>query len=199
MARGGSIGTTTFNFTVTSFFPPPLDWPPGPGPASVPFTGLPAPPPVGVVMPVLPPPEPIWSPGGQNSEAMPSRTFASVEQPSDLSSPWPSCPLEPLSLPVNKMSVSRNLTERLIKVADELERSIEERKQQADLVDILDEPAPREAILSRTFTSVEEADIVQDPSDLPLEPLSLPVKKLLAVGHNFAERLTKVADNLESD
>jgi hypothetical protein len=68
----------------------------------------------------------------------------------------------------------------------------------ADIVDIPDEPAPREAMLSRTFARVEPTDIApQEPSDVPLEPLSLPVEKMLPVGHNLAERLTKVADKLE--
>jgi Bacterial Ig domain len=140
------VATVTITVTaanpVTTFFAPPLDWPPGPGsgPAPVPFPRLLGPPPVGVVMPVLPPPELVWSPGGQNSDAV------------------------------------------LV----------------ADIVDIPDEPAAREAMLSRTFARVEQTNIVpQEPSDLPLEPPSLPVKKVLAVGHNLAERLTKLADNLD--
>ena len=140
---GGTIAATTFNFTVMPFFPPPLGWPPAPGPASVPFTDLPGPPSVGVLMPVLAPSSELtWSPGRQNPDVV-----------------------------------------------------------QAKIVDKHDEPAPREKMVSKTFTSVEHVepeDIVpQEPSDLPLDPLSLPVKRVLAVGHNFAERLTKVADNLE--
>ena len=51
---------------------------------------------------------------------------------------------------------------------------------------------------SRKFARVEQLDIALDqPSDLPLEPLSLPVKTMLAMGHKLAEHLTRLADNLE--
>lgn len=51
---------------------------------------------------------------------------------------------------------------------------------------------------SRKFARVEQPDIALDqPSDLPLEPLSLPVKTMLAMGHKLAEHLTRLADNLE--
>ena len=67
-----------------------------------------------------------------------------------------------------------------------------------DIIDIPDEPALREAMPNRPLDSVEPPDIaLQKPLNLPLEPLSLPVKKMLLVGHNLAERLTKVADKLE--
>ena len=67
-----------------------------------------------------------------------------------------------------------------------------------DIIDIPDEPALREAMPNRSLDSVEPPDIaLQKPLNLPLEPLSLPVKKMLLVGHNLAERLTKVADKLE--
>ena len=50
----------------------------------------------------------------------------------------------------------------------------------------------------RTFARVEQPDIVlEEPSVLPLEPLSDPVKTMLAVGHKLAERLTQLADSLE--
>ena len=72
---------------------------------------------------------------------------------------------------------------------------------QAKIVAKHDEPAPREKMVSKTFTSVEHVepeDIVpQEPSDLPPDSQSPLVKKVLAVGHNFEERLTKEADILE--
>jgi hypothetical protein len=72
---------------------------------------------------------------------------------------------------------------------------------QVKIVDRHNEPAPREKMVSKTFTSmehVEPEDIApQMPSDLPPDPLSPLVKKVLSVGHNFEERLTKEADILE--
>jgi hypothetical protein len=54
------------------------------------------------------------------------------------------------------------------------------------------------ALLARTFARVEQPEIVsQEPSVLPLEPLSLSVKTMLAMGHKLAERLTRLADDLE--
>ena len=51
---------------------------------------------------------------------------------------------------------------------------------------------------SRTFARVEQPDIVlEEPPALELEPLSNPVKTMLAVGHKLAEHLTRLADNLE--
>jgi hypothetical protein len=140
---GGMIAATTFNFTVMPFFPPPLGWPPAPGPASVPFADLPGPPSVGVQMPVTAPSsEPTWSPGRQSPEIA-----------------------------------------------------------QVKIVDRHNEPAPREKMVSKTFASmehVEPEDIVpQEPSDLPPDQQSPLVKKVLSVGHNFEERLTKEADILE--
>jgi hypothetical protein len=63
----------------------------------------------------------------------------------------------------------------------------------------IDDPAPRVALSSRTFAGrVEQPDIVlAEPPALGLEPLSNPVKTMLAVGHKLAEHLTKLADNLE--
>jgi hypothetical protein len=53
-------------------------------------------------------------------------------------------------------------------------------------------------LLARTFARVEQPDVVlEEPKDLPMEPLSLPVKKMLVVGHQLAERLTRLADDLE--
>jgi hypothetical protein len=63
----------------------------------------------------------------------------------------------------------------------------------------IDDPVRRVTLPSRTFASrVEQPDIVlQEPPVLELEPLSNPVKTMLAVGHKLAERLTRLADNLE--
>jgi hypothetical protein len=50
----------------------------------------------------------------------------------------------------------------------------------------------------RKFARVEQPDIVlEEPLALPLEPLSNPVKTMLAVGHKLAEHLTRLADDLE--
>ncbi|THJ09413.1 MAG: hypothetical protein CAF43_013195 [Nitrospira sp. CG24C] len=72
---------------------------------------------------------------------------------------------------------------------------------QVKIVDRHNEPAVREKMVSKTFTSmehVEPEDIVpQEQSDLPPDPLSPLVKKVLSMGHNFEERLTKEADILE--
>jgi hypothetical protein len=72
---------------------------------------------------------------------------------------------------------------------------------QAKIVDKHDEPAPRATRVSNTFTNVEHVEpediMPQEPSDLPPNPLSPLVKRVLAVGHNFEERVTKEADILE--
>ncbi|MCX5728622.1 MAG: Ig-like domain-containing protein, partial [Nitrospirae bacterium] len=98
---GGTIGATTFNFTVTPFSPPPVPVPvpiPIPVPVPVPVVGPPVPPPPGggAVTPVLTPPVPMVVQGGDVSDgsttvgatddpvprtAMSSRKFARVEQP----------------------------------------------------------------------------------------------------------------------
>jgi hypothetical protein len=45
---------------------------------------------------------------------------------------------------------------------------------------------------------VEQPNIVsEEPVALPLEPLANPVTKILAMGHKFAEHLTRLADDLE--
>ena len=131
---GGTIGATTFNFTVTPFVPrPPAPAPasPAPGPSSRshpcagPSCGLI---PGGVVPPVLPPPHRVL---------------------------------------VTKVGAT-------------------------------DDPVRRATMPSRTFARVEQPDIVlEEPSVLELEPLSNPVKTILAVGHKLAEHLTRLADNLE--
>jgi hypothetical protein len=66
------------------------------------------------------------------------------------------------------------------------------------VVGATDEPTRQVALLSQKFSRLEQPDIVpEEPSVLSLEPLSLPVKKMLAVGHKLAEHLTRLADNLE--
>jgi hypothetical protein len=151
--------TSTLTITVTPFFPLLLNRSQASDPA-VTFSRLAAPPPVGIVMPVMPPPELPWSPSGHNLDAMPfditkipnesaphqaipNPTFDSLgppdtliqDQPSDLSRPWPSCPVESPSTPAeNMMSVSYNLAQRLTKMSDNLEQSIELRERQTDHV-----------------------------------------------------------------
>jgi hypothetical protein len=139
---GGTIGATTFNFTVTPFSPPPVPVPvpiPVPVPVPAPVVGPPVPPPPGGggVTPVLPPPVPMGVQGGGVSDG-------------------------------------------------------------STTVGATDDPVPRAAMPSRKFARVEQPDIVlEESSVLSLEPLSDPVKTILAVGYKFAERLTKLADNLE--
>jgi hypothetical protein len=62
-----------------------------------------------------------------------------------------------------------------------------------------DDPAKQVVMPNRTFASrVEQPDFVlEEPPALELEPLSNPVKTMLAVGHKLAEHLTRLADNLE--
>jgi VCBS repeat-containing protein len=141
---GGTIGATTFTFTVTPFAPPPPPPPPPPGPGPVPIPvpvplpGPPGPPPVGGVTPVLPPPVLVTVVGAIDEPvkrvAMPSRKFARVEQP-DIVIEEPSVlPLEPLSLPVKKMlAVGHKLAERLTRLADDLDRAMQEREHRAHL------------------------------------------------------------------
>jgi len=66
------------------------------------------------------------------------------------------------------------------------------------VVGATDEPARQVALLSRKFARLEQPDIVpEEPSVLSLEPLSLPVKRMLVLGHKLAEHLIRLADNLE--
>jgi len=67
------------------------------------------------------------------------------------------------------------------------------------VVGATNDPAPRVAMPSRTFAArVEQPDIgLNEPPVLELEPLSNPVKTVLAVGHKLAEHLNRLADNLE--
>jgi hypothetical protein len=51
---------------------------------------------------------------------------------------------------------------------------------------------------NRTFARVEQPTVgIQEPPARPAEPFSLPVKKVLAVGHKLVERLTRLAEDLE--
>ena len=88
--------------------------------------------------PVLPPPVLVTVVGAIDEPvkrvAMPIRKFARVEQP-DIVIEEPSVlPLEPLSLPVKKMlAVGHKLAERLTRLADDLDRAMQEREHRAHL------------------------------------------------------------------
>ena len=152
---GGSIGATTFNITVTPFFPPPVPVPvpiPPPVPIPVPIPGpaVTPPPGGGVVTPVLPPPVTMWVQGGNyigNAQgngrtedpvrraAMSGQKFARVEQPNIVLDEQSILPLEPLSNPVKTMvAKGQKLAEHLAKLADDLERAVQERERQAQLL-----------------------------------------------------------------
>jgi hypothetical protein len=65
---------------------------------------------------------------------------------------------------------------------------------------VSDELVKRVALVSKNNVRAEEPDIaIQEPMPLWVEPLSIPVKKMLAVGHKLAERLTKMADDLDRE
>ena len=151
---GGSIGATTFNITVTPFFPPPVPVPvpiPPPAPIPVPIPGpaVTPPPGGGVVTPVLPPPVTMWVQGGSyigsaqgvgttddpvRRAAMSGQKFARVEQPNIVLDEPSILPLEPLSNPVKTMlDKGQKLAEHLTKLAGDLERAVQEREHQAHL------------------------------------------------------------------
>ncbi|TLY21832.1 MAG: hypothetical protein E6K66_08630, partial [Nitrospirae bacterium] len=143
---GGTIGATTFNFTVTPFAPtpPPPTPPPGPGPVPVPvpflipIPGPPGPPHDGIVPPLLPPPV-LVGVGGATDEparqkALLARTFARVEHQDIVPQEPLALPLEPLSLPVKTMlAMGHKLAEHLTRLADNLERAMQEHEQQSHL------------------------------------------------------------------
>jgi hypothetical protein len=152
---GGSIVATTFNITVTPFFPPPVPVPvpvPPPVPIPGPIPGPPVTPPPGggVVTPVLPPPVTMWVQGGSyigsaqgvgttedpvRRAAMSGQKFARVEQPNIVLDEQSILPLEPLSNPVKAMlAMSNKLAEHLNKLAGDLERAVQEREHQAHLL-----------------------------------------------------------------
>jgi hypothetical protein len=67
-------------------------------------------------------------------------------------------------------------------------------------VGVSDELVKRVALVSKKSVRAEKPDIaIQEPMPLWVEPLSIPVKKMLAVGHKLAERLTKMADDLDRE
>ncbi|HKQ35742.1 MAG TPA: hypothetical protein VJT11_10600, partial [Nitrospiraceae bacterium] len=113
---------------------------PGSGPGPGPVPSPPGPIPVGVVPPVLPPP-PVLVTVARAAEdpvrrvAMPSRTLARVEQPNIVLEEQPALELEPLSNPVKTMlAVGHKFAADLTRLADNLERAIEEREHQARLI-----------------------------------------------------------------
>jgi hypothetical protein len=143
---GGTIGATTFNFTVTPSFPIiPVPVPvPTPVPISdpIPVPGppvLPGPSPSGVV-PIVPPPPVLVAAVGTIEEpaqkvALPSRTFARVEQPDIVPDEPLALAMEPLSLSVKTvLAVGHKLAAHLTRLADNLEQAVQEREQQARLL-----------------------------------------------------------------
>jgi Cadherin-like len=61
-----------------------------------------------------------------------------------------------------------------------------------------EEPVRRAAVSGQKFARVEQPNIVLDePSTLPLEPLSNPVKTMVAKSQKLAEHLAKLANDLE--
>jgi hypothetical protein len=152
---GGTIGATTFNITVTPFFPPPVPVPvpvPPPVPIPGPIPGPPVTPPPGggVVTPILPPPVTMWVQGGNSignaqgngrtedpvrRAAVAGQKFTRVEQPNIVLDEQSVLPLEPLSNPVKAMvAKGQKLAEHLAKLADDLERAVQERERQAQLL-----------------------------------------------------------------
>jgi hypothetical protein len=151
---GGTIGATTFTVSVTPFTPPSLLPPPvpspGPGPAPGPVPSPSSPPPVGVT-PFVPHPTVLVSlvaPSsevradmtGRNDERVKLAVLASQkvvrEETPDLV-PQRQLPqwLEPFSLPVKKMlAVGHKFAQSLTRLADDLDRAMEEREQKAYLL-----------------------------------------------------------------
>jgi hypothetical protein len=141
---GGTIGATTFTFAVTPFFPPPIPTPPPPPPDPGVGPGpIPGPPPVVLPTPVKPSvlqPPAVRVQEGRIDEpvkrtALASQKFARVEKPDiGLQEQLPLW-LEPLSIPVKKMlAVGHKLAESLDRLADDLDRAIEEREHKAHLL-----------------------------------------------------------------
>lgn len=63
----------------------------------------------------------------------------------------------------------------------------------------MDEPVVKVSIPTRTFARPAQPDdaTIQEPLPRWMEPLALPVKKMLAVGQNLAVRLDQLADDLD--
>lgn len=61
-----------------------------------------------------------------------------------------------------------------------------------------EDPGPKAVMAHRTFARGEQPNtVVQELPTVPAEPLSLPVRKVLAVSHKLAERLTRLVEQLE--
>ena len=120
--------------------PPPPPPPPDPVPLPIPVPSPPGPPSGGVTPPVLPPPVLISMVNLPDDPAprvaLSSRTFASrVEQPDIVLEEPPALELEPLSNPVKTMlTMGHKLTEHLTRLADNLERAMQEREHQGLLL-----------------------------------------------------------------
>jgi hypothetical protein len=139
--------------TVPLFFPPPVPAP-APAPAPAPVLGAPVspvspPPSSSVVTPVVPPPVSTLVQSGSSGVdlgvvgaddpakrvALPSRTFARVEQPDVVLDKLSGLSREPLSNPVKTMLVlGHKLAERLNQLGDDLERAMQEREHRAQLM-----------------------------------------------------------------
>ncbi|MDH4328634.1 MAG: cadherin-like domain-containing protein, partial [Nitrospira sp.] len=62
----------------------------------------------------------------------------------------------------------------------------------------IDEAVKNVAMPSRMFARAEQPDVVlQEMRPVWMEPLALPVKKMLAIGHKLAESLDRLAHNLD--
>lgn len=143
----GSIGVSTFTIAVSPFAPPPPSPPPpppppppiDPGPGPIPGPG-PGPGSTGIKPPVLQPPPVHVQTEGVPEELVKRVALASknnfraenldiaIQEPMPL---W----VEPLSIPVKKMlAVGHKLAERLSKMADDLDREMEERERQTHLI-----------------------------------------------------------------
>jgi hypothetical protein len=154
---GGTIGVTTFNLTITPFFSPSAvggtggsgtgtGSGTGPGSGSGSGSGGTG----GLVTPVLPPPVLVWTPvagysaspvtiGATDSPALRlaplSRSFARVEQPTIVLDNPPVLPSDPPSHPVKTaLALGHKLAERLTRLADDLERAMQERERKAHLI-----------------------------------------------------------------
>lgn len=148
---GGTIGATTFTFTVAPFIPPPGGGGGGGGGSGG-----------------------GGSTGGSGGTG--SGSGSGTGSGSGSSSGGVQPPIQPPSVMISTAMSVRD----------------------ASVVGATNDPMPRSVIANRTFVRVEQPNaVVQKSSTLPAEPLSLPVKKVLAVGHKLVERLTRLADDLE--
>ncbi len=155
---GGTIGATTFTLTVAPFIPPPgggggsgggggggggTGGSGGTGSGSgsggsggvVPPSMQPPPVPIGMGVPVKDAPV-VGATNDPLPRAMsPNRTFARVEQPTVGIQEPPARPAEPFSFPMKRvLAVGHKLVEHLTKLADDLERGVQEREHKAQLI-----------------------------------------------------------------